>query len=110
MARFGDLNNSEKTKLIAEINAKVAERQKEKAILEDIRKRTDDLKNLPLKEIILEDGDGRPALIGHINALAKRVLELESFHFEVGEKEFAQVAAEERVLVKMPKASMSSQG
>ena len=33
MARFGDLNNSEKTKLIAEINAKVAERQKEKAIL-----------------------------------------------------------------------------
>jgi len=106
MVRFGDLENSEKIKLIAEINAKVAKRQKEKALLEDIRKRTDDLKNLPLKEIILEDGDGRPALMGHINALAKRVLELESFHFEVGEKELAQVAQSERVLVKVAKASL----
>jgi len=106
MVRFGDLENSDKIKIIAEINAKVAKRQKEKALLEDIRKRTDDLKNLPLKEIILEDGDGRPALMGHINALAKRVLELESFHFEVGEKELAQVAQSERVLVKVAKASL----
>ena len=100
MARFGDLSNDDKIKKIAEIKAIIAAEQKEKALLEDIRKRTDDLKNLPLKEIILEDGDGKPALMGHINALAKRVLELEKFHFKVGEKALAEIAQSEKVLVK----------
>jgi hypothetical protein len=100
MARFGDLFNDEKIKKIAEIKAIIAAKQKEKAELENIRKRTDDLKNLPLREIILEDGDGKPALMGHINALAKRVLELEAFHFKVAEKALAEVAEAEKVLVK----------
>ena len=100
MARFGDLSNEDKIKKIAEIKAVIADKQKEKALLEDIRKRTDDLKNLSLKEIILEDGDGKPALMGHINALAKRVVELENFHFKVGAKALAEVAQSEKVLVK----------
>lgn len=100
MARFGDLSNIDKLKKIAEIKEAIIREQKEKALLEDIRKRTADLKDLPLREIILEDGDGKPALMGHINALAKRVLELEAFHFKVGEKALAEVAQSEKVLVK----------
>jgi len=98
MARFGDLSNEDKLKKIAEINLEIKKLTEVKEKQRLASKYTDDLKDLSLREIIVEDGDGKPALMAHVNALAKRVKELESFHFGFEKRELADLNATERVL------------
>lgn len=98
MARFGDLSNDDKLKVIANINLEIKKLNERKSMQRLASKYTDDLKDLSLREIIIEDGDAKPALMAHVNALAKRVKELESFHFSLEKKALADVNATERVL------------
>lgn len=98
MTRFGDLSNSQKLEKIEEIKKAIAALNKEKRTQREQSKYTDDLKDLSLREIIIEDGDGKPALMAHVNALAKRVKELENIHFGFEQRALADVAATEKVL------------
>jgi len=98
MARFGDLSNEEKRVRITTIQKEVKKLNEIKEQQRLASRYTDDLKDLSLREIIIEDGDAKPALMAHINALAKRVKELESFHFAFEKRALAEVTAEEKVL------------
>lgn len=98
MARFGDLTNDEKLARIAAITKEIKKLNEIKEQQRLASKYTDDLKDLSLREIIVEDGDGKPALMAHVNALAKRVKELESFHFGFEKRAIADLNATEKVL------------
>ena len=98
MARFGDLSNEEKRVRITTIQKEVKKLNEIKEQQRLASRYTDDLKDLSLREIIIEDGDAKPALMAHVNALAKRVKELESFHFGFEKRAIADLNATEKVL------------
>lgn len=74
---YKDLTNDEKIAFNTEVKKFIRELDTIKLDIENAAQKTDDYSEVDLDRIILEDGDGKPATIGHINALAKRLLALE---------------------------------
>lgn len=74
---YKDLTNQEKKNYNVEVTKFFAEIDLLKENVENAEQKTDNYNDVSLDKIVLEDGDGKPATMGHINALAKRLLALE---------------------------------
>tara|TARA_R110002020_G_scaffold29571_7_gene93208 strand:- start:2031 stop:2381 length:351 start_codon:yes stop_codon:yes gene_type:complete len=101
IVRFGDHESEKKLSIILQQTSDKRKEEEEERRREEESLRTGDLKDLSIATIIREIGDGRPALIGHVNALARRIQSLESFHFEkFEEKTMAETVSDDVIHVK----------
>ena len=100
--RFGDLEKEKKITIIKE-QEKLTDIRRQ-AVIEkaESTRKVEDLKDLRVSELIREPGDARPALMAHINQLARRLRDVEEdlFGLDVEEKKFEEIAAGERLKVK----------
>jgi len=75
--RYNRLTAEERKNLDTDINTLEGAIAKELTIERANIEKVEDLKDIPVSLLIRETGDGRPALMGHINSLARRIEALE---------------------------------
>jgi len=80
--RYNQLSKQEKKDLDNDINILEGAIAKELKIERANAEKVEDLKDIPVSTLIRETGDGRPALMAHINSLARRIEALERLNEE----------------------------
>lgn len=80
--RYNKLTDKERKQLDDDINTLEGAIAKELTIERANAEKVEDLKDIPVSVLIRETGDGRPALMAHINSLARRIEALEKLSGE----------------------------
>lgn len=80
--RYNKLSAQERKDLDSDINTLEQAVAKELKIERTNAEKVEDLKDIPVSRLIRETGDGRPALMAHVNSLARRIEALEKLSGE----------------------------
>jgi hypothetical protein len=104
--KFGDLPNDKKKDVVKQQEelTEVARKQEQEKKAKKIK--TADLKDLSVEDVYVEMGDGKPATIGHLNVLARRLAILEGVDEDTELKRFDEASAADAV--KLSKSAVLS--